>query len=144
MFRSYISYSALPHTPKSHYPVPLEKSNITTNTLRRNIGVIFDNCNLLREHITSVCHASHFYLRNIGSIGRYLTPETCDTLVHKIISFKLNNFNSQQLRSIAFSASKNNAARIVRRLPHLKHITADLHWLPIQQRIEFKVVLFIW
>ena len=41
---------------------------------------------------------------------------------------------------------KNSATGIVSRLPRHEHITpflANVHWLPVQRRIKFKVVLFI-
>ena len=41
---------------------------------------------------------------------------------------------------------QNSAARIVSRRPRHEHITPvleNLHWLPVQQRIMFKVVLFV-
>ena len=41
---------------------------------------------------------------------------------------------------------QNNAARIVSRVKRREHITPvlkDLHWLPVQQRIEFKIALLV-
>ena len=85
-----VLYISSPYFQKS-LPNPtlkIDQSSITPTTSARNIGVIFDNCGQVREHITSVCRASHFHLRNIGSICRYLTPERCATLVHSLISSK--------------------------------------------------------
>ena len=105
----------------------------------------------MREHITSVCRASHFHLRNIGSVRRYLTPETCATLVHSLISSKLDYCNSllielPETQINRLQRIQNSAARIVSRRPRHEHITPvleNLHWLPVQQRIMFKVVLFV-
>ena len=105
----------------------------------------------MREHITSVCCAFHFHLRNIGSIHRYLTPETCATLVHSLISSKLDYCNALLIKLPEIQINRlqriqNSAARIVSRLPRHEHITPvleNLHWLPVQQRIMFKVVIFV-
>ena len=81
-----VLYITSPYFQKS-LPNPtlkIDQSSITPTTSARNIGVIFDNSNQMKEHITTVCRASHFHLRNIGSIRRYLTPETCATLVHSL------------------------------------------------------------
>ena len=128
----------------------IDQSSITP-TSARNIGVIFDNCNQMKEHITTVCPASHFHLRNIGSIRRYLTSETCATLVHNLISSKLDYCNSLLIELLETQINRlqriqNSAARIVSRRPHHEHTTPvleNLHWLPVQQRIMFKVVLFV-
>ena len=87
-----------------HFPIPpksftcptlkTDHSSITSAASARNIRVMFFNCDQMREHITSVCRASHFHPWNIGSTRHYLTPETYDTLAHSHISFKLNNFDS--------------------------------------------------
>ena len=63
-----VLYISSPYFQKS-LPNPtlkIDQSSITPTTSARNIGVIFDNCDQMREHITSVCCASHFHLRNIG------------------------------------------------------------------------------
>ena len=91
-----VLYISSPYFQKS-LPNPtlkIDQSSITPTTSARNISVIFDNCDQMREHITSVCRASHFHLRNIGSIRSYLAPETCATLVHSLISSKLDYCNS--------------------------------------------------
>ena len=129
----------------------IDQSRITATTSARNIGVIFDDCVQLKEHIKSVCRASHFHLRNIGSIRCYLTPEMCAALVHSLISSKLDYCNSLLIELPASQINRlqriqNSAARIVSRLPSHEHITPvlkNLHWLPVQQRIKFKVVLFV-
>ena len=72
-----------PYLQKSlTYPtLKTDHSSITSTASARNIGVMFYNCDQMRDHITSVCHAPHFHLWNIGSIRHYLTPETYGTLV---------------------------------------------------------------
>ena len=83
-----VLYISSPYFQKS-LPNPtlkIDQSSITPTTSARNIGVIFDNYDQMREHITSVCRASHLDLRNIGSIRLYLAPETCSTLVDSLIS----------------------------------------------------------
>jgi len=40
-------------------------SSITPNGSAKNLGVIFDQCINMHEHITSVCRASYYHLKNI-------------------------------------------------------------------------------
>ena len=148
-----VLYISSPYFQKS-LPNPtfkIDQSSISPTTSARNICVIFDNCDQMREQITSVCRASHFHLRNIGSIRRYLTPDTCATLVHNLISSKLDYCNSllielPETQINRLQRIQNSAACIVSRRPLHEHITPvleNLHWLPVQQRIMFKVVLFV-
>ena len=42
--------------------------------------------------------------------------------------------------------AQNAAARVIKRTPKREHMTPvlrDLHWLPINRRIEFKILLFV-
>ena len=149
-----VLYITSPNFQKS-LPNPtlkIDQSSITPTTSARYIGLFyFDNCNQMKEHITTVCHASHFHLQNIGSIRCYLTPETCATLVQSLISSKLDYSNSLLIKLPETQINhlqriQNSAARIVSQWPHYEHITPaleNLHWLPVQQRIMFKVVLFL-
>ena len=80
---------------------------------------------------------------------KFITPAQCETLVHALIFSLLDYCNSlyygitssnmQHLQSI-----QNRACRIVLGLK--KHAPVDemikkLHWLKIQERIEFKLIL---
>ena len=131
--------------------ITIGQSLVTNTNAARNIGVIFDRNMLMKEHIKAVCQKSHFHLRNIGLIRKYLTQDSCETLVHSLISTRLDYCNSV-LSNLPASSLKplqsiqNTAARIVSLKPKRSHITPvlrSLHWLPVKQRIVFKVLLLI-
>ena len=42
-------------------------SNVVSSNSTRNLGVIFDKCIKLDDHISSVCKSTYFHLRNIGA-----------------------------------------------------------------------------
>ena len=46
----------------------------------RNLGVVFNSTFKMEAHITSVCKAASFHVRNIGSIRQYLSSKK---LLHK-------------------------------------------------------------
>ncbi len=115
----------------------------------RNLGVIMDCVFNMQDHITSVCQACYFHLRNIGSIRRYLTNETAAQIIHSFVTSKLDYCNSllyglpqnslERLKKV-----QNTAVRIITTCkiqdnitPHLKY----LHWLPVHLRIDFKINL---
>ena len=99
--------------------------------------------------MSSVCKSALFHLWNIAKIRMYLTFESTKTLVHAYVTYRLDNCNSLLLGSPKYMIQKlqrvqNCAARIVAGQPRAAHICPvlkELHWLPIEQRITFKVLL---
>ena len=115
----------------------------------KNLGVIFDKHFNLKQHITNVSAKSYYHLRNIYTIRKYLTRESCETLIHAFIT-RLDYCNSlyaglpnceiEKLQHI-----QNSAARLIYKIPKWEHISPklnELHWLPIKSRIDYKILLF--
>jgi hypothetical protein len=115
----------------------------------RNIGVIFDQSLSLDSHITSVCRACFFHLHNIWKIRNSLSLAACETLVHAFVSSKLDFCNSllyglPQSSIRKLQLVQNAAARLVthsRKQEHITPILKTLHWLPVEQRIQYKLLL---
>ena len=116
----------------------------------RNIGVAFDETLSLDKHVSSVCKSALFHLWNIAKIRMYLTSESTKTqLVHAYVTCRLDNCNSLLLGLPKYMIQKlqrvqNFAARLVAGQPRAAHICPvlkELHWLPTEQRITFKVLL---
>jgi hypothetical protein len=123
--------------------------NIPLSLSARNLAVIFDSQMTMDKHVTNVCKATNFHLRNIGAIRNILTHSSAAQLIHSMISSRLDycnvllygipNTQIQRLQRI-----QNNAARIVskvKKFDHISPILEDLHWLPVKQRIIFKAML---
>jgi hypothetical protein len=123
-------------------------ATIARSKTARNLGVIFDSTLSMESHVSAICKNSFFQLRNIAKIRKYLTDKSTEKVIHAFISSRLDNNNAllygipkskiQRLQRV-----QNSAARIIRKCkksdhitPHLKH----LHWLPVQQRIKFKIL----
>ena len=90
-----------------------------------------------------------FEIRNIGRIRSYLGSKAAAMLVHAFVSSKLDYCNS-----LLYGAPKkhldklqrvlNSAARVVCKVSKRSHMTPilkSLHWLPVCERINFKVLL---
>ena len=126
-------------------------ATIASTSSARNIGALFDSSLSMKDHVNALSRTSYCHIRTLGKIRRYLTKKAAVNLVHAFVSSRLDQMNSllfgipkylvQKLQKI-----QNNAARIVSRAKRRDHITPvlkDLHWLPVQQRIEFKIVLLV-
>ena len=101
--------------------------------------------------MTAMCKSAFYHLRKISLIRKHLTFDAAQLLVHALITSKLDYCNSllyglpkhvtKQLQRV-----QNAAARIVSLSPKFCHITPvlmSLHWLPIDHRIEFKMLIII-
>jgi len=115
----------------------------------RNLGVMFDQHVKMDVHINSICRSTHFHLRNIGAIRSVLTDAAAAQLIHALVTSRLDYCNSM-LYDVYDNQRKrlqriqNIACRIVCRAPKKSEVTdlmKGVHWLPIKQRIIFKILL---
>ena len=102
----------------------------------------------MKAHVSQICRSSYMHLKNIGSIRNTLTQKATETLVHAFITSRLDYCNSLLHGLPATTINKlqriqNTAARIVTRTRKREHVTSvlyALHWLPVAQRITFKIL----
>ena len=115
----------------------------------RNIGVMFDNMMSMKNQVTSLCKAAHFHLRNIGRIKKSITYEACVTLIHALITSRLDYCNATLYGVIDSQHQRlqkmfNIATRILTLTPPSEDIETvlleTLHWLPVEQRIQYKIL----
>jgi len=117
----------------------------------RDLGVVIDSRLTMADHITAVCRSGYYQLRQLRCVVQSLTPEAAMTLVHSFVSTRLDYCNSvlygvadnqlQRLQSV-----QNAAARLVtgtRRSEHITPVLQSLHWLPVRQRIVYKLATLI-
>ena len=97
-----------------------------------NLGVIIDSELTLSDHVTYICLLScYHYLRNIRTIWPYLTVSSAKTIVHSVISVKLDYCNSLFIDIPDYLITKlqhvqNAAARIVLNLKKYDSIIPHL------------------
>ena len=127
--------------------IKIGDANIEASCSARNIGAIFDAKMSMKEHVHHICRSCYIHLRNI--IRKCLTQDATITLIHAFIASRLDNMNAllygipkQLLHRL--QKIQNHAARIVtktRRRDHITPVLAGLHWLPVEKRVEFKILL---
>jgi hypothetical protein len=132
-----------------HLTIGSEKISPTSSA--KNIGFIFDNIMGSHDQISLTSKSAWHQLRIIGKLRQYLDNKSTEQLVHAFVSSKLD-INNALLYGLPdtllhkFQVIQNAAARIVMRLPKYCHITPvlqDLHWLPVKQRIMYKILLTV-
>ena len=116
----------------------------------RNLGAYFDSNMTLVPYINNACKSAFSQLYNIRRIRKYLTTDTSKTLVHAIITSRTDYCNSLLCGLPDNSLNKpqrvqNAAAQLITGTAKFSHITLvlrSLHWLPIKQRGQFKMLSF--
>ncbi|XP_071504088.1 uncharacterized protein [Diadema antillarum] len=118
----------------------------------RNLGVIFDVNMSFNAHVSHISRSIRYQLRNLSFIRSYLTRSATEQLVHALISSRLDFCNSLLLGLSQRQLSKlqrlqNSAARLVtltKKSCHITPVLQSLHWLQVEKRIIFKVLLLVY
>ena len=98
----------------------------------------------MKPQISSICKASYYQLRKIGSIRKFLTSDATAYLVQSFVTSRLDYGNSLLFGIDSASLDKlqrlqNTAARIVsltKKFDHITPVLKSLHWLPVKLRIK--------
>ena len=122
------------------------------STSARNIGAQLDSALNMNSHVNSIIRASYYQLRHLAKIRQYLTIASAQKLVHAFITSRLDNFNSLLYKLpnhqiTCLQLVQNHAARLILRQKKSCHITPllkQLHWLPVELRIQYKLLLLVW
>ena len=115
----------------------------------RDLGIKFDQFLNFYDHITAICRSTYFHVRNIGKIRNSLSYNVCSTIIHALIRCRLDYCNSLLYnvpthKTDRLQRLQNQCARILTKSPRREHIIPvlkSLHWLTIQDRITFTILL---
>ena len=119
---------------------------IALSTSVRNLGVVFDSRLSMEEQVAQTANSCYYQLRNIGQIRSSITEGACRTLVHALVTSRLDYGNGllYGIPQATLQRIQNCAARLITRTRKYEHITPvlrRLHWLPIRQRTLYKVLV---
>ena len=114
----------------------------------RDLGVYFDSLMSGKRNVGNVTKRCYYYIRQIRSIRKHLDDETSKSVLHSFISSRLDYCNSlfvglPQYLLDRLQRVQNTAARVFRHVARGQSITRvlrdELHWLPVRERINFKI-----
>ena len=117
----------------------------------RDLCVTFDSQLTMQRHVNKVASACFHHIRRLKQIRRLLGPEVTATLVSAFVLSKLDYCNAILVglpkSTIApLQRAQNAAARLIACLAPRDHVTStlrQLHWLPVQFRIKYKLCLLM-
>ena len=99
--------------------------------------------------MSEVCRVVNFHLRALAHIRKYLDKHTANTLAACIIGSRIDYCNSlfaglSDSNLLCLQRLQNRATRIVmnsKGIVSCTELLRELHWLPVVNRIDFKVAL---
>ena len=123
--------------------------DITLQQTVRDIGVVLDSGLDMSAQVSRMCQSAYFQLHNIAKIRHCLTVNACKTIVHALVTSKLDygnavlfGINGRLLNKLQMT--QNSAARLImrqRRRDHITPVLIALHWLPIRFRVMYKLLV---
>jgi len=129
--------------------LPLLSALVKPSSAVLDLGVNIDGQLTIADHVAALRRSCLFQLRQLRMVKSSLTSEAAKTLVHAFVSSRLDYCNSllygigdgllMKLQTV-----QNAAARVVtgtKKFDHITPVLCQLHWLPVRQRIIFKLAM---
>ena len=145
----FVASSAHHYSSLQHLTLNLDGHEIPSSPSIRNLGVIFDYSMTMAEHITNLSRSINWQLRNLNRIRKFLDTDICHNIVRTLILSKLDYCNSllygiDKKHLNRLQVLQNKCARLILKQPsrtHASPLLQSLHWLPIEKRILFKLIV---
>ncbi|XP_068675290.1 uncharacterized protein [Montipora foliosa] len=124
-------------------------NTISVTKEARNLGVMFDENLTSMSQINLICKKAMLWIRSISRIKKYLSKDDLARVVNAFVIPHLDYCNT-----VLYGLPKSQldklqrvqivAARLVsgvRKQDHISPTLKALHWLPVEKRIIFKILL---
>jgi len=123
-------------------------SDITFAVQLKSLGVTLDQNLSFDQHVGNIVKSSNYNIHSLRHIRPMLDKTVANTIACSIVSTRLDYCNALLYNTSAKNIQRlqrvqNTLARVVagtKRRDHIRPVP-DLHWLPVTQRIEYKVAL---
>ena len=129
--------------------IQIGNSSIALSKTVRCLGVVLDPAMSFKEHVAGLTNACYYHLRQLRSVRRSLSVDSCHVLVRTLILSRIDYCNG--LLGGATNAMLDRIDRVLRasawlflQKPRFSQITAEindhLHWLDARARISYKTL----
>ena len=116
-----------------------------------NLGVLLDSQLTFCSHVNMIISQGYRALRNVASIRKFLNDEEMKSLVNSIVVTRIDNCNAlfdgiTKYLITRLQRLQNSCARLIfgkKRRDHARPLLKQLHWLPVQERIIFKIICLV-
>ena len=132
------------------FTIAIGDDTFTPSIHVKNLGVNQDECLSMEKHVATVTKSCYHHIRSISKIRRYITVDACHSLIQATVTSRLDygnvllhNLPKALLRSLQMV--QHASARLITGTSRRSHITpvlVELHWLPVEYRSAYKVLLY--
>ena len=113
------------------------------------LGVQLDSTLSLVSQVDSIVRSCNYHIRALRHIRKCLTLDAAKTIAFGLVTSRLDYCNSLLFNTSKSNISKlqhvqNNLVRVVAQSPwrsDARPLLNQLHWLPIEERIKFKIAV---
>ena len=125
----------------------MDGTSVTFSDEVKSLGVTLDSALTLSSHVTNIVCSCNYHNQGLLHIRHLIEDNDASAIAKALVLSRLDYCNALFASTTAANLHRlqrvqNFAARVVtrspRRTPHLQLLT-KLHWLPVQQRIEYKI-----
>ncbi len=117
----------------------------------RNLGVVFDPELKFDKQVNAVVKSCFFQIRSIARLKPILSRKDLEKVINAFVLSRLDYCNVLYVESCQTNISRlrlvqNAAARLrvgAKKSHHISPILASLKWLPVNFRIKYKTLLFV-
>ena len=132
--------------------IDIDDDLIDVSNSVRNLGFFLDKNLNMNVHVTNLRKSCYNEIRKISHIRPYINEKCTIKLVISLVLSKLDYCNCvmygmSEDNFYKLQLIQNHAARIVKKAPKLSSATEllfNLHWLPIKQRVSYKIALTVY
>lgn len=130
----------------------VSSANVSTTSVAlqdhiKLLGVTLDSNLTFNQHVTSVTKSCYYHIRSFRHIRPNLTTDMAKTVAVSLVGSRLDYANSVLVGTLTSNINRlqrvqNTIARVVtlqKKHDHVSQTLRDLHWLPVKQRIDFKL-----
>lgn len=125
---------------------------IKQSRFEKNLGSYLDNTLNMEKEVAMTVRSMYYHLRKVAKIRWNLDHNTCARVINAIVTSRLD-FNNGILLGMPAKLSKrlqlaqNHAAKLLmqkRKCDHVSPLLVELHWLPVNARVKFKVLVTVY
>ncbi|KAF7656517.1 hypothetical protein LDENG_00040330, partial [Lucifuga dentata] len=139
------SKSSLSKAPPS---ISIDDCPIQISSQVKCLGTILDSTLSFIPQINNISHTAFFHFRNIARLHPSLSQHNTQILIYALVTSHLNYCNAILSgfpnKLLRLQITQNSATKIITRTKSSDHINPSLiqlHWLPVQQWINYKLLL---
>jgi len=111
------------------------------------LGVTIDRHLTFDSHVQNVCKSAYYHIRALKHIRSSLSTDMAKTVASALVNSRLDYansvlYNTSSVNMLKLQRVQNSLARVVtytKRVEHIHPVLHQLHWLPINYRINYKV-----